>query len=407
VALPAPNLDDRRFQQLVDDAKRLVQRNCPEWTDHNVSDPGVTLIEAFAYMVDQLLYRLNRVPERNYVRFLELIGIKLYPPTAARAPITFWLSSPQPEDLEISSETQVSTRRTDALEPVLFSTTEPLVIKHVSLFRAMSELQEGQYTDHTLALDTNQSFYCFERVPKPGDALYVGLSDPAPSNVLSLLLDCTIEGVGVNPTDPPIVWEAWNGATWERCDQEADTTGGLNRAGEVVIHLPAGHAVSVLDGQRAGWVRCRVVAPHEFQPFYSASPRISRIEARTVGGTVPAINASLVTDDVLGEAEGVPHQELRLRAAPVVPSDEPFVLEVSDEEEGWVEWNRVDTFAAAGPDDRVFTLDETAGVVRFGPAVIGPDGAKVTYGATPPKGAVVRAPRYRTGGGRRFSTRAT
>src|ERR671929_192936 len=61
--LPAPNLDDRRFQDLVDDAKRLVQRRCPEWTDHNVSDPGVTLIEAFATMVDQLLYRLNRAPD--------------------------------------------------------------------------------------------------------------------------------------------------------------------------------------------------------------------------------------------------------------------------------------------------------------------------------------------------------
>ncbi len=60
--LPAPNLDDRRFQDLVDDAKRLVQRRCPEWTDHNVSDPGVTLIETFAYVVDQVLYRLNRVP---------------------------------------------------------------------------------------------------------------------------------------------------------------------------------------------------------------------------------------------------------------------------------------------------------------------------------------------------------
>ena len=63
--LPAPNLDDRRFQDLVDDAKRLVQQRCPEWTDHNVSDPGVTLIEAFAWMADQLLYRLNRVPDRT------------------------------------------------------------------------------------------------------------------------------------------------------------------------------------------------------------------------------------------------------------------------------------------------------------------------------------------------------
>src|ERR1700751_2386082 len=80
MALPAPNLDDRRFQNLVDDAKRLVQRRCPEWTDHNVSDPGVTLIETFAYMTDQLLYRLNRVPDRNYIKFLELLGVRLFPP---------------------------------------------------------------------------------------------------------------------------------------------------------------------------------------------------------------------------------------------------------------------------------------------------------------------------------------
>ena len=85
--LPAPNLDDRRFQDLVDDAKRLVQRRCPEWTDHNVSDPGVTLIETVAYVVDQVLYRLNRVPERSYITFLELMGVELFPPSAARVDV--------------------------------------------------------------------------------------------------------------------------------------------------------------------------------------------------------------------------------------------------------------------------------------------------------------------------------
>ena len=59
MTLPVPNLDDRRFQDLVDEAKRMVQQRCPEWTDHNVSDPGVTLIETFAWMTDQLVYRLE------------------------------------------------------------------------------------------------------------------------------------------------------------------------------------------------------------------------------------------------------------------------------------------------------------------------------------------------------------
>jgi len=96
MALPVPNLDDRRFQDLVDDAKRLVQQRCPEWTDHNVSDPGVTLIELFAWMTDQLLYRVNRVPDRNYVKFLELIGIRLFPPSAARGDVTLAVIDPAP-----------------------------------------------------------------------------------------------------------------------------------------------------------------------------------------------------------------------------------------------------------------------------------------------------------------------
>ena len=82
--LPVPNLDDRTFQGLVDDARRLVHRRCPEWSDHNISDPGITLIETFAMMVDQLIYRLNRFPDRNYIKFLELLGLELRAPERPR-----------------------------------------------------------------------------------------------------------------------------------------------------------------------------------------------------------------------------------------------------------------------------------------------------------------------------------
>ena len=131
--LPVPNLDDRRFQDLVDDAKRLVQRRCPEWTDHNVSDPGVTLIEAFATMVDQLLYRLNRVPEAHYLRFLDLIGVRLHPPTAARCDVTFWLAAPREEAVTVPADTEIATPRTETDEPVVFSTLTDLVMPGTEL----------------------------------------------------------------------------------------------------------------------------------------------------------------------------------------------------------------------------------------------------------------------------------
>ncbi|MCX8526944.1 MAG: hypothetical protein ORN20_02255, partial [Candidatus Nanopelagicales bacterium] len=73
MSIPVPNLDDRAFQSLVDEAKRYVIASCPEWTDNNVADPGVTLIETFAFIADQLIYRINRTPDLNYVKFLDLI----------------------------------------------------------------------------------------------------------------------------------------------------------------------------------------------------------------------------------------------------------------------------------------------------------------------------------------------
>src|SRR5919197_630894 len=113
MALPTPFLDDRHFQDVVDQVKRLIPHYTREWTDHNVSDPGVTLIELFAWMTDMLLYRVNEVPDKLYIKFLELIGIRLDPPRPARAPVTLYLSAPQLTDLTIPEGTEVATVRTE------------------------------------------------------------------------------------------------------------------------------------------------------------------------------------------------------------------------------------------------------------------------------------------------------
>lgn len=400
MSLPIPNLDDRRFQDLVDDAKRLVQQHCPEWTDHNVSDPGVTLIETFAFMVDLLLYRLNRVPDRLYLKFLDLLGIRLFPPTAAMVDLTFWLSALQPGTVRIPEDSEVATVRTETDESVTFTTVEDLDIVACSLRTVSSSIAAGDVRKRLPQLRSGNGFFCFDRPPLPGDALLIGLTAPVPSCALLLRFDCQVEGVGVDPSDPPLVWEAWEGDRWSPCWLERDETGGLNRAGDVVMHVPPGHIASAVSGEGAGWIRCRVVEAREGQPTYSASPKIMALEAGTIGGTTRAVNAREIEHEVLGHSEGVAGQHFGLMHTPVVAAvEEPMVVEVSTGE-GWEEWREVEHFAESDVDSRHFVVDRVLGEVALGPAVREPSGVVRNYGAVPPKGAVIRVRSYRSGGGR-------
>ena len=398
MVLPAPNLDDRHFQDLVDDAKRLVQQRCPDWTDHNVSDPGVTLIEAFAQMVDQLIYRLNRVPDRNYIKFLELIGVELRPPAAARGRVTFWLSAPQPQTVVVRAETEVATPRTDVADPIVFSTVGNLDIVPCSFARAGALPAGGDVADYTNALRAGGEFECFTKSPQPGDALLVGLSNPVPSCAVVIRMDCRVSGVGVRPDWPPLIWEAWTGTGWTACDVDRDETGGMNKPGDVILHVPDTHEASILARNRAGWLRCRLLVPEENQPTYTASPRIRSLSAFTIGGTARMVHAQVIRDEEIGISDGTPAQRFPLQRRPVVPWEEPGRLQVIDDT-GVSDWVPVEHFAESGTDDAVFHLDSFAGEVHLGPAVREGDGSLRQYGAVPPKGSHLRLSVYRTGGG--------
>jgi hypothetical protein len=86
--LQIPTLDDRRYQDLLDEALARIPIHTPEWTNFNKSDPGVTLIEVFAFLTENLLYRSNQIPERNRRKFLSLLGVPLQPASSARGLVT-------------------------------------------------------------------------------------------------------------------------------------------------------------------------------------------------------------------------------------------------------------------------------------------------------------------------------
>ena len=254
--------------------------------------------------------------------------------------------------------------------------------------------------DRTDELLGNRGPATFGTTPAPGDAVLFGLSDAAPRCAVLLRVNADVQGVGVDPRDPPWTWEAWDGSTWARCDVDRDSTGGFNKPGDVVVHLPATHTASVLARQRAGWLRCRIIEPVPGQPFYRASPRLHAVTASTIGGTIPAIHADIVRGETLGVSDGSAGQRFPLARRPVVAADGPLIVEIAADR-GWEEWREVASFAQSGPADHHLTVDRVGGEIVFGPTIREENGDVRQYGAIPAKSAVIRVPEYRSGGGQR------
>lgn len=121
--LETPRLDDREFDDLLRDAKHRLRERCPEWTDASESDPGVVLLELFAYLTDTMLYRLNRVPDKVYVELLKLMGVRLAPPAASAAELTFTRLPGRAGRIDVPRGTRVAAARPGAGGPqVVFAT---------------------------------------------------------------------------------------------------------------------------------------------------------------------------------------------------------------------------------------------------------------------------------------------
>lgn len=128
-SLNSPNLDDRRFDDLVAEAIRQIRQSCPEWNDLSPGDPGVVLLEVFAHMTETLIQRLNRLPDKAYIEFLRLIGVKLQPPAAAVTSLRFSLTRPQPYPVEIKRGVRVTCKRMDqGTEPPVFSVAQSVTL---------------------------------------------------------------------------------------------------------------------------------------------------------------------------------------------------------------------------------------------------------------------------------------
>jgi predicted phage baseplate assembly protein len=407
MSLPVTNLDDRRFQDIVDEAKRLIPQLCPEWTNHNLSDPGVALIELFAWMTESMLFRLNQVPDVFYTRMLNLLGFEQYPASAARAPVTFWCAAGEQRVIRIPAGTQVSTVGAIG-DTRVFSTLADAEIRSPRLIAALTADNTDTYNDVWEDLSLGIApVAIFPREPmRHDDAFLLGFEESLAGSVMRLDIRASVEGIGVVPHRPPLVWEVWQGEGWAAAEipdldgngEIADTTGGLNRDGQIVLVIPDQHEPLTLGAVRAFWIRARLLPAGPDRPAYRTTPRLTGVTATTLGGTVIAEHSELIGTEVLGRSTGKPDQVFMTKRAPVLVREPHETLEVVDRDES-ESWTEVTTFIDSDRHDKHFVWSSTTGEIRFGPLIRYPDGSMHQHGAIPPEGAQLRLTGYRTGGG--------
>lgn len=414
MTLPAPNLDDLRFQSdLVDEARKRIIHYCPEWTEYNLSDPGITLIELFSWMTEMMLYRLNRVPERNYIKFLDMLGFQLTPARSAEADITFWLSALLPlapdDETEVIVPSGTEVQSDDQNDPVVFTTAKELVIVPPILCHLRTE---DNFSSNLLSRLGMEIFYPFNKTkPRTGDTFYIGFDDKnnLSGHVLRLEFTCEpTEAVGIRREDPPWVWECLTSEGWEEVkpstyENEKDTTGGLNNEnGALTLYLPLSFSSQVLHGLQGFWVRCRIEQRDSKQGMFTESPRVTGLEVYAVGAQVPAINAQLTENEMIGESSGEPGQHFTVLNSPILTLGEDEHVEVEELVNGeamFVPWQEVDDFANSTKFDRHFVLETASGTIQFGPSVRQSDGTVLQYGKIPENGFRIQMNRYRYGGG--------
>lgn len=416
-----PNLDDRTFLDIVEEAKKMIPTRCPHWTDFNPSDPGITVVELLAWMTEMIIYRLNRIPEKNYLKFLELMGVRLRPQQPARA----WIVCKTAErasqaDLgKVAAGTRLSTTEIDG-ERIGFETDQDLhlsaakVIKVVFSHRAAdgSETVADLYPQAQDLVSSPMELPIFwgeagAGIGSPtvshdggGYEFSIAVDLPKISPFLVRLLPLSKAG------SQNITWQYSSPSGWQDIKPILDGSNGLRQTGIVEFEQLSGWAKRLEYASDGYWLRA-VCRPPE--PYFL--PRFKGLHLNAVG----AIQAESHRNEILGSSTGEPYQIFRFVRNPLLPEPEIIVRELDHPTEKqaqdikkllngnviesptglglWVRWHEKENLFASSPSDRHYTLDLQKGEISFG------DGRR---GMVPPTGMDnIRANRYYTGGGSR------
>ncbi|PSB34417.1 putative baseplate assembly protein [Stenomitos frigidus] len=212
MTLKPPKIDPRTYAELVDETEKLAQKFSQWRAADGSTDPGRALIRIFGRMAMMVTDRLNRVPEKHFLAFLNLIGAKQQPPRPARVPLTAYLVDDSPVDALIPAHTQIAAPpQAGETEEVLFETEQDLVVVR-SQIKAAIACQDHQYCNYfsnvtwtvndfpVFTIESSNTIYIAADRLTTEDSQAIILAFSPPSNADSFM---TWD------------WSYWNGKNWQ------------------------------------------------------------------------------------------------------------------------------------------------------------------------------------------------
>lgn len=419
MSLPVPRLDNTDFEQLVEEARARIPRYAPEWTDHNLHDPGITLLELLAWLVDQQIYQVGFVGDRHLEAYAALLGVHRQAPVPARG--LLW---PQSGAISTGADLDRGTSAVCIEQPeVSFELEADVHLTPAQLLDATAEVNGRVVSLLSFFQDATSSYPLRSSETGSGTILDLLLDQPLTGSPDGLSKYSVALGIEVAPPPSarsdtatpwgPLVFEyrTEESGFWQRLEVVHDGTITLARTGIVFLRVPP-----VTGG---GQARLRLRLDRGLFPI---APRIVRIAFNVL----PIVQLETQPERVLGRSNGLPDQRFKLELAglpeegeevrapstdgpvPQAPTPDPtgsrsreaptnplspsrlrgnpcdtqtdgdrdateyLPLRIQVEEAGaFQEWQRSEDLTACGPQDRVYELDIASGYIRFGTGVNG------------------------------------
>lgn len=395
MSLPIPKLDTKDFEELFLEARSKIIQYAPEWTNHNLSDPAITIIDLLAWLADMQIYSVDRITDYHKRKFLKLLGTTPASATIAETDVTFSLNKDCPS-VTLKSGTLVFSRNNKTNNKEYFETVndvtitdaklETIMLKNKNIWREISQAdlqKKGFITPFSNNTGSHEAIFLGIQTIDNNNNLYIKINLYEED-----LPECKKNDGSYEIPSVKLQWQIWTGKEWKELNVE-DKSSGFNHSGYVILTgLSVGNDIALGNIPECGnapktnalvWIKITPV--DNTNDRYEIAPRIESF----LFNTTLVKNSKTWNDSKQIIAPGLPDYKINLDEYPVIKGSVKLLIDN-------ITWNEVDDIDTSDPFSLHFMLDCQKGILMFGNG---------DHGMIPPENSTITIEEYKTGGGRK------